>query len=55
MQKLNLPWENYWDYGAAQLGRFTNLYIYPGNLLIDNEGYTVGKDIDVREISGFLK
>ena len=54
LQKLNLPWENYWDYGATQLGRFTNLYIYPANLLIDNEGYTVGKDIVTSEIFSFI-
>lgn len=55
LHNLKLPWENYWDYTATQFGVFLNLYKYPANLLIDSEGYTVGKDIDIGEISGFIK
>jgi hypothetical protein len=54
LQRLNLPWENYWDYSAAQFGKYANLYKYPGNILIDSNGYIMSKDIDTSEIRAFI-
>jgi Redoxin len=54
MKKLNLPWKNYWDYKARQFEKHTLLYMYPGNILIDNNGYIVGKDIDISRVQDFL-
>lgn len=54
MKKLNLPWKNYWDYKAKQFEKHTLLYMYPSNLLIDNHGYIIGKDIDISRIFDFL-
>lgn len=54
LEKLDLPWKNYWDFQAKQLGKFVNLYIYPRNLLIDSEGYKVSEGINTSEIFGFI-
>lgn len=54
MKKLNLPWQYYWDYKANQFGKHTLLYSYPANLLVDNNGLVVGKNIDLSRILDFL-
>lgn len=54
LKNLAPPWKNYWDYNATQFEKYTNLYKYPSNLLIDNNGQTVAKDINISEIFGFI-
>ena len=55
LNKLKLPWESYWDYKALVFKKITNIYAYPSNLLIDDNGYIIGKDIDIKKIDLFLK
>lgn len=54
LNQLGLPWKNYWDYDAAQFSDYINIYIYPSNLLLNEKGYTVGKDIDPTKMLNFI-
>jgi thiol-disulfide isomerase/thioredoxin len=54
IKKLNLPWQNYWDYKANQFEKYTLLYSYPANLLIDNNGLIIGKNVNISGILDFL-
>ena len=54
LNQLALPWEAYWDFDAREFSKHALLYIYPTNLLIDDKGYVVGKDVDISTIPSFL-
>ncbi len=55
LRKLNIPWENYWDYDASSFMKYTNIYVYPSNLLLNNFGYVIAKDLDIRNIDLLFK
>ncbi|MFT3946997.1 MAG: TlpA disulfide reductase family protein [Agriterribacter sp.] len=54
LKKLSLPWKNYWDYSAMQFEDYALLYSYPANILINDKGYIIGKNIDCRRIIEFI-
>lgn len=54
LKKLSLPWHNYWDYNANQFEKFALLYSYPANILVNDKGYIIGKNIDSHKILEFI-
>lgn len=54
LQELAIPWEAYWDFDAKQFSKHALLYVYPTNLLIDDKGYIVGKDVDISTLPSFF-
>ncbi len=55
LNQLAIPWETYWDFEANEFSKHALLYMYPTNLLINDKGYIVGKDVDVSTISSFIE
>lgn len=54
LNQLAIPWEAYWDFDASAFSKHALLYIYPTNLLINDKGYIVGKDVDISTIPSFF-
>ena len=54
IKKQNISWKNYWDYDEESIKKYTDIYIYPSNLLINSSGKIVGKDLDFSTINEFL-
>jgi peroxiredoxin len=54
IQKQKVLWKNYWDWEAESIKRFTFIYAYPSNLLINSSGNIIAKNVDFSEIDEFL-
>lgn len=62
MRKLSAPWVNYWDLGAKEMGKYIDKLslergaqsVYPTNVLVDNKGYIIARDIDVSRMEDFI-
>jgi len=55
LKLVNPPWKNYWDYEAEEFTKHTNIYVYPSNVLIDNKGRMVAKNIEIAELKKLLQ
>jgi len=53
LNKYKFPWKNYWDAAAVEFSKYTPLYKYPSNILVDNNGYIIAKDIEISKLSQF--
>jgi peroxiredoxin len=54
IKKYSLPWPQYLDKDGYQAYKFS-IIAFPRNYLLDSGGRIVAIDIDMRELSGFLK
>jgi peroxiredoxin len=54
INSLKMKWESFWDYEAVAINKYTTIYSFPGNLLIDNKGNVLGKNIDLSQIELLL-
>jgi hypothetical protein len=55
IRKLCFPWENYWDMGGIESAKHVSLNSYPTNMLIDNSGKVLLKNVNISCLIEFIK
>ena len=55
IKEQKVPWKNYWDWDGEIISKFTFIYVYPSNLLINSSGKIIAKDVDFTTIDEYLK
>lgn len=62
LKKIGITWKNYWDFGATQSGKYIKHLkfdeeqtVYPSNVLLDNKGRVLARDVDPKYLYEFFE